>query len=55
MLKFILFNIFFLSNKFKMDNLNLDLQKELIDYGFGEDQINLALKMSNKKDEVIDL
>jgi hypothetical protein len=45
----------------KMDNMNSfksntsEIEKELIEYGFEKEFIDLALKISTKKEEALDL
>ena len=46
----------FSSNLNNPNNLkNLELEKELLEYGFEKEFIDVALKISTKKEEAIDL
>ena len=59
MRKYILFliKIILILKTLKMDNLNSnsEIEKELLDFGFEKEHIDLAMKLSNKKEEAIDL
>jgi hypothetical protein len=59
MRKYILFliKIILLLKTLKMDNLNSnsEIEKELLDFGFEKEQVDLALRLSSKKEEAIDL
>ena len=53
--KFNLLTIYFILTIFVIKMNSSDLKKELIDMGFDLDHINIALQMTNRKEEVINL
>jgi len=52
---FIIYKNFYLMQSENDSNSSSDLKKEIMEFGFEEDKVDLALKMSNDKEEICNL
>ena len=52
---FIIYKKFYLMQSENDSNSSSDLKKEIMEFGFEEDKVDLALKMSNDKEEICNL